>query len=350
MNWVSGKIHPDPPKPDGLPRSFLINSDEADKYFQKMVGKPLLLCHDWTKPIGRVERVRRVDNGDMMVDAYVNPRNPLTPAIHEALRAGRLKGLSMGYNAMERNGERLTSAYPTEVSIVDVGAIPKTRVLAFGNSTRCSVSQSGFKEVMAEQPTASTTPATQTVAGNAPTAQETAEVLKSTHTFSRSDITTDQIERFLKAEAKEKQEKTKALASFFEMAKSVLAKTDGGAAAAAMDPEDQVALGREVEALYGLGNSKCMLVEVTAAQDGTIKKLLEANEALRKQINPLTGGKDQRFQPTTQAATGDANQQLLHDHLFNNKKIKVDEDYMDTQLRARVAIQVKPLEQKFSSG
>lgn len=89
----------------------------------------LLWAHRQDTPVGRLTEIREDDVG-LWVEGALNQRTTAGKDAYEALRAGDVSGLSIGFQAKAREGAMLTEVHVLEVSIVCLPANARARVSA----------------------------------------------------------------------------------------------------------------------------------------------------------------------------------------------------------------------------
>ncbi len=140
--WLVGKIH-DIPKSPGLIRGPEICSDEAELFFSGLQGKPVYFEHDERKEIGKVLEVWSSEafGGQILASLLLHDAS-----VYSGLAELLNNGLSIGQQAVfdKETGVRLGSSTPVEISVVRKGAVPGSRVIAFGYLNKACVSQSGI--------------------------------------------------------------------------------------------------------------------------------------------------------------------------------------------------------------
>lgn len=147
MSFIQGLIHP-PAEDVGEFRGTYFNKEEIGRTLDRFAGVPLCVDHDREHVVGSVRSCTVQENGDIFVDAFVDDSSPKGESVMREIEAGIKKGLSMSYEAhMNKHAIRFSDASPIEVSIVNKGAIPRSRILAFGNSKGITLSKSGISEI-----------------------------------------------------------------------------------------------------------------------------------------------------------------------------------------------------------
>jgi hypothetical protein len=145
MGFIRGRIHP-PPKEAGS--DFFILAHETADFMKEFKNKPVLLEHDKTKIIGNVMNVFFGVNGAIMVELFINENLPYACNVMERIRNQELKGLSMNYSTqVDKNCQRFGKIVPVEISVVEEGAIEKSRIEAYGTHKKIYVSESGIREI-----------------------------------------------------------------------------------------------------------------------------------------------------------------------------------------------------------
>lgn len=150
MGFITGRIHPPPEAHKvGKVKDFYFTKEEMDSFIRRFTFQPACLGHDKSKVIGSVRRISYGQFGELMADLFICERLPLGKQVMEDVRVGKLKGLSINYKTLveERTKGRIGDFFPIEISVVEVGAMPQSRILAFGTSEKTYVSESGLKEL-----------------------------------------------------------------------------------------------------------------------------------------------------------------------------------------------------------
>lgn len=142
--WVVGKIQELPPKWNGTLRGPFPFSDESDDFYKQFPGKPVYIEHNPREVIGHVMEVWKSDMYMcMLASLHLYNVNFATQFLNL-----QSNGLSVGHKAVYENGVRKGKMTVVEVSICKEGAVPHTRILAYGIHNIIIYSQSGIKRVM----------------------------------------------------------------------------------------------------------------------------------------------------------------------------------------------------------
>jgi hypothetical protein len=153
MGWIVGKIHNEPQPLCGI-RGPETCSDEADEFFQTLVGKPVFVEHDKTRVVGHVMQVWQSKrfNNQILASLHVDETCAEGRAIFEGLRELKNNGLSIGQRARinPRTGIRIGPSIGEEISIVRQGAVAASRIIAYGTLQFRKWSQSGEQQVLSQ--------------------------------------------------------------------------------------------------------------------------------------------------------------------------------------------------------
>lgn len=143
--YIIGKIH-DRIKPKTHFLGPEITRDEADRFFDSLIGKPVCLEHDPTISIGKVVHIWESEayGSQVLAQLEINPSTPGAMPCIKAVQQGRLRDLSFCQTALfnPETGERFSESTGVEISLVLEGAVENSRILAWGWNENLTISQS----------------------------------------------------------------------------------------------------------------------------------------------------------------------------------------------------------------
>ena len=147
--WICGKIL-QPPEPfNGFARGPHINSDEADEFYKSLIGTPVYVEHTYDESVGEVIGVFPGPKGDVYGVLFLDKHSKKANDVLGEIKKGLMCGLSVGQLAYydEKTGVRNGKSMGIEISIVDEGAIPNSRIICYRDGKNIFVSQSGVLRV-----------------------------------------------------------------------------------------------------------------------------------------------------------------------------------------------------------
>lgn len=121
------------------------------KNFKK---NPILLwMHDHTKPLGKATRVWLEKSGKspkLMFKGVISDATEYGKAAIQLMDEGILNSFSVGFRALEMDGNTITKAELFEISLVSVPANPEARLLAAKSLEKAGFEDSVIKDVVGE--------------------------------------------------------------------------------------------------------------------------------------------------------------------------------------------------------
>jgi len=114
----------------------------------------LLWMHEHDKPIGKAERVWLDKTGKSPVLKFKGMISTATEygrAAKQLMEEGILKTFSVGFRALEMEGNQITKAELFEISLVSVPANPEARLLAVKSLEKAGIKKDVIKDVVPEE-------------------------------------------------------------------------------------------------------------------------------------------------------------------------------------------------------
>lgn len=155
--YLRGLLFEKPTEPKST-RTVAVNSDETDHLIKRLTGLPVCVEHDRNCSVGQVLDCMVNFNGDILADVFIDTTREEGRVVKERIKSGELKSLSFSsLFGKAENGLRWTSHYPIEVSIVQEGAIDRSRIFVWSESPfEMTISKSGFSQVYQLAPSTQT--------------------------------------------------------------------------------------------------------------------------------------------------------------------------------------------------
>lgn len=130
MGFLRGIYHPRPVR-DRTYKGITFREDEVAGVEEDVVGLPVWVEHDKTLVIGHVDSVRRSVHDTLECDIYIDESHPLGRLVMRDVRAGILRGLSIGFFGEKHSPIHFDDIGFTEVSVVVEGRLPDTIIYAY---------------------------------------------------------------------------------------------------------------------------------------------------------------------------------------------------------------------------
>jgi HK97 family phage prohead protease len=114
----------------------------------------LLYMHDHTKPLGKATRVWLDKTGAKPILKFkgvISTATDYGKAAKQLMEEGILNSFSVGFRALELDGNTITKAELFEISLVSVPANPEARLLAAKSLEKAGFDQSVIKDVVGEE-------------------------------------------------------------------------------------------------------------------------------------------------------------------------------------------------------
>lgn len=137
MGFAFGIVHPRPKVfVPGEKREYYIYNDEIYDLKDAFVGKNVCLFHDMELTIGFVMGLSYDKYHNVIAKLFINENLPNGRWAFEQMKKGELLGLSWKYSTAQDEAKisRTGRPVPIEISLVNKGAIPGTRILIYGTA------------------------------------------------------------------------------------------------------------------------------------------------------------------------------------------------------------------------
>lgn len=148
--WICGKILQCAQPFNGFARGPHINIDEADEFYTSLINTPVYLDHRYDESVGEVVEIfTGPPEGDIYAVLMLDKTKQKAWDVIREISKGAMCGLSVGQIASYdyETGVRCGKSRGIEISIVQEGAIPNSRIVCYGDGNKTFISQSGISRV-----------------------------------------------------------------------------------------------------------------------------------------------------------------------------------------------------------